>query len=289
MERVVGIVGGSGLYEISGLENISELNIASPWGAPSAKLRSGTLNGVKVVFLSRHGAGHKKAPNDINYRANIDCLKRAGVTEILSISACGSLRENMHPGDFVLVDQFIDKTHTRPKSFFGDGVVAHVSMATPTCKRLSNDLSEVVESETISHHIGGTYITIEGPQFSTLAESKLYRSWGCDVIGMTNMPEAKLAREAQICYQTVAMITDYDCWHEAHFNVDVNTILNTMHSNVDKAKILINSYTKLISAEYNACPHGCHNALDSAIITSKNSINAQDLSKLDALLSEPVC
>src|SRR5215471_11061698 len=228
--RVIGIIGGSGLYEIDGLTNIEWRRVESPFGSASDEFCFGTLDGQPVVFLPRHGRGHVLPPSEINFRANIDAMKRSGVTDIVSLSAVGSLREDLKPGDFVLVDQFIDRTYARQKSFFGSGCVAHVSMAHPVCSRIGAALCAAAEPNGPVLKRGGTYLVMEGPQFSTLAESKLYRSWGCDVIGMTNMPEAKLAREAEICYATVAMVTDYDCWHPEHDAVTVGMIIATLHA-----------------------------------------------------------
>ena len=233
---VIGIIGGSGLYEIDGLADVAWRRVESPFGATSDEFCFGTLCGHQLVFVPRHGRGHVLPPSDINFRANIDALKRCGVTDIVSLSAVGSLREDLAPGDFVIVDQFIDRTFARPKSFFGAGCVAHVSMAHPVCTRIGDALSEASGEAEVVLKRGGTYLVMEGPQFSTLAESRLYRSWGCDVIGMTNMPEAKLAREAEICYATVAMITDYDCWHPDHDAVTVDMILGVLLANAQKAK-----------------------------------------------------
>src|SRR4249920_2775794 len=236
---VLGILGGSGVYEIAGLKDAKWRRIASPFGETSDEFLLGVLDGLDVVFVPRHGRGHRHSPTSINYRANIDALKRAGATDILSLSACGSLREDLPPGHFVVVDQFIDRTFAREKSFFGEGLVAHVSIAHPTCGRLAEAVHACAMEAKFPVKLGGTYLVMEGPQFSSLAESNLYRSWGCDVIGMTNMPEAKLAREAEICYATVAMVTDYDCWHEEHAEVDVAAVIKVLHENVDKAHGLI--------------------------------------------------
>ena len=225
MDTMIGIIGGSGLYDIEGLTDAKWVSVETPWGAPSDQVFTGTLDGVKMAFLPRHGRGHVQTPSSINYRANIDALKRIGVTDVISVSACGSFREEMAPGDFVIVDQFIDRTFAREKSFFGPGCVGHVSVAHPTCPRLSAACQTAAKAEGITVHMGGTYLAMEGPQFSTLAESKMYREvWGCDVIGMTNMPEAKLAREAELDYASVAMITDFDSWHPDHGEVDINAI-----------------------------------------------------------------
>ncbi|HUF44218.1 MAG TPA: S-methyl-5'-thioadenosine phosphorylase, partial [Aestuariivirgaceae bacterium] len=234
-QAVLGIIGGSGFYDVA-LDNARSELIDSPWGAPSDALRIGEIAGLPTVFLPRHGRGHPLSPSDINYRANIDVLKRAGVTDLVSVSACGSFREALSPGTFVIVDQFIDRTFARPKSFFGPGCVAHVSVAEPVSPRLADRVEAAARGEAIRFHRGGTYLAMEGPQFSTLAESNLYRSWGCDVIGMTNMPEAKLAREAEICYSTVAMVTDYDSWHPDHGSVDITSIIKVMQANAESAR-----------------------------------------------------
>ena len=227
-KAVLGIIGGSGLYDLPGLEKVRSKNIKSPWGAPSGPLRIGEIAGLPIVFLSRHSPGHRHSPSDINYRANIDALKRAGVTDLVSLSACGSFKENLPPGTFVLVDQFVDRTHKRDSSFFGKGCVAHVSMAHPVSPRLRIHLAEAAMAEGIGVVRDGTYVCIEGPQFSTLAESLTYKNLGYSVIGMTNMPEAKLAREAEICYATVAMVTDFDCWHPDHDAVTVQDIIKVL-------------------------------------------------------------
>ncbi len=283
MRTVLGIIGGSGLYAIEGLENRREEQISSPWGEPSDALTLGTLQAVDVAFLARHGGGHTLSPSVINYRANIDALKRAGVTDIVSISACGSLKEELPPGMFVFVDQYIDRTHKRANSFFGEGLVAHVSMAHPVCPKLLDALERAAEAEGILHRRGGTYLAMEGPQFSSLAESRLYQSWGCDVIGMTNMPEAKLAREAEIPYASVAMVTDYDCWHPNHDHVQVTDILRVMHDNSRKAHALIRAVAPLLGPERKPSPLGIETTLDTAIITAPNARDAKLLAKLDAV------
>ncbi len=284
METVIGVMGGSGVYDIDGLEGSEWRNIDSPFGAPSDALLFGRLNGVKMVFLPRHGRGHTLSPSTVNYRANIDALKRAGVTDVISVSACGSFREEMAPGDFVIVDQFIDRTIAREKSFFGSGCVAHVSVAHPTCAHLSAACFEAAQEHGINVHMGGTYLVMEGPQFSTLAESKMYREvWGCDVIGMTNMPEAKLAREAELCYASVAMITDYDSWHPDHGEVDVTKIIETLMGNADKAIGLISRLSVLLGAKRAPCPHGCDRALKFAILTQSANRDPAMVAKLDAV------
>jgi len=284
MQRtVLGIIGGSGVYAMDGLSDLREERIASPWGEPSDALRFGVLEGVDVVFLARHGRGHALGPSDINYRANIDALKRAGVTDLISLSACGSLREDLAPGTFVLVDQFIDRTYARPKSFFGKGCVAHVSMAQPVCPKLVDALANAAEAEDIPYRRGGTYLAMEGPQFSSLAESKLYRSWGCDVIGMTNMPEAKLAREAELPYASVAMVTDYDCWHPDHGAVEVAHVIQTLMANAQKANALIRRVAPLLGPERTPSPAGIETTLDTAIITPPEARDPALLAKLDAV------
>ena len=283
-ETMIGVIGGSGIYEIDGLENASWQTVKTPWGAPSDALLTGRLNGVKMAFLPRHGRGHIHTPTSVPYRANIDALKRLGVTDVISVSACGSFREEMHPGDFVVVDQFIDRTFAREKSFFGTGCVAHVSVAHPTCPRLGAACFEAAQDAGITVHNGGTYLAMEGPQFSTLAESKMYReSWGADVIGMTNMPEAKLAREAELCYASVAMITDYDSWHPEHGEVDVTEIIKTLMGNAEKGRALVSRLPALLGAARAACPHGCDRALEYAILTAPEARDAALLAKLDAV------
>jgi 5'-methylthioadenosine phosphorylase len=267
-KTVLGIVGGSGLYELDGLEHAHWETIESPFGAPSDALLFGQLKGVDLVFLPRHGRGHVLSPSSINYRANIDALKRAGVTDVISISACGSLREDLPPGHFVLVDQFVDRTFAREKSFFGPGFVAHVSMAHPVCPKLVDALARAAEAEHIPCRRGGTYLVMEGPQFSTLAEASLYRLWGCDVVGMTNMPEAKLAREAELPYATVAMVTDYDCWHPDHDHVQVATVIRVLNENVAHARSLLARAIPMLGPERVPSPAFIERALDNAIITA---------------------
>ncbi|MBX6369383.1 MAG: S-methyl-5'-thioadenosine phosphorylase [Rhodospirillales bacterium] len=279
MAQVIGIIGGSGLYQIAGLEDVEWRRIESPFGEPSDELCFGTLGGQRVVFLPRHGRGHRISPTDINFRANIDALKRAGVTELISLSAVGSLKEELAPGDFVLVDQFIDRTFAREKSFFGTGLVAHVSMARPVCPRLQDAIARTG----VPVKRGGTYLVMEGPQFSTLAESKLYRSWGCDVIGMTNMPEAKLAREAEICYATVAMVTDYDCWHPGHDAVTVDMVVGVLLQNAERARQLVREVVPLLAGHEGPCGYGCQRALENALITSPEARDPAVLSRLDAV------
>jgi len=281
---VIGIIGGSGLYALEGLEDIRPVPVESPFGAPSDVILRGRLGNTELAFLPRHGRGHTKSPTEINYRANIDCMKRLGVTDILSLSACGSLREEMAPGDFVVVDQFIDRTRMRPSSFFGDGVVAHVSMARPTCGRLGKAVKAALGELDIPHHPRGTYLVMEGPQFSTRAESELYRQWGADLIGMTNLPEAKLAREAEICYLTIGMVTDYDCWNDAHAAVEVGEVLAVLNANSEKAKTLIAAVAPSIAAGHGGpCEASCDRALETAIVTPPEARDAAAVGKLDAV------
>ncbi len=280
---VVGVIGGSGVYEIDGLEDIAWRCIETPFGAPSDALMFGTLDGQQLIFLPRHGRGHLVPPSELNFRANIDALKRAGCTEIISVSAVGSLKEDLTPGTFLIVDQFIDRTFARKKSFFETGLVAHVSLADPVCSRLGDAL--VAGAETVGLDVvrGGTYLTIEGPQFSTRAESELYRSWGCSVIGMTNMPEAKLAREAEMCYATVAMVTDYDCWHPHHEDVTVESIIAVLLANADNARALIRNTAPRLLDRRAPCDAGCHMALDNAIITAPDARDPEIAAKLEAV------
>ena len=281
--RVIGIIGGSGLYEIDGLEDVEWRRVESPFGRTSDEFCFGTLGGHRVVFAPRHGRGHVVPPSAINFRANIDALKRCGVSDIVSLSAVGSLREELAPGDFVVIDQFVDRTFARAKSFFGTGCVAHVSMAHPVCGRIGDALVAAGSEAGMALKRGGTYIVIEGPQFSSLAESELYRSWKCDVIGMTNMPEAKLAREAEICYATVAMVTDYDCWHADHEDVNVEAIVAVLNANAEKAKALIERAVPRLAADPRSCRQGCEHALDGAIITAADRRDPGVLARLDAV------
>jgi 5'-methylthioadenosine phosphorylase len=283
MERMIGVMGGSGVYNIEGLEDAKWQKVETPWGDPSDEILTGTLDGVRMAFLPRHGRGHIHSPTTVPYRANIDALKRLGVTDLLSVSACGSFREEMAPGDFVIVDQFIDRTFAREKSFFGTGCVAHVSVAHPVCERLSGLAYEAARSTGVTVHMGGTYLAMEGPQFSSIAESKMYRAWGADVIGMTNMPEAKLAREAEICYASIAMITDFDSWHPDHGAVDINAILATLGANSATAKALVAALPALLGSKYDPCPHGCDRALEHAIMTAPEKRNPELVAKLDAI------
>src|SRR5262252_5913007 len=282
-KAVLGIIGGSGIYDLPGLEKVRSKTIKSPWGQPSAPLRIGEIAGLPVVFLSRHDKGHRLSPSDINYRANIDALKRAGVTDLISLSACGSFKEELPPGTFVLIDQFVDRTHKRESSFFGKGCVAHVSMAHPVSPRLRIHLAEAAMAEGIQVVRDGTYVCMEGPQFSSLAESLTYKQLGYAVIGMTNMPEAKLAREAEICYATVAMVTDFDCWHPDHDAVTVQDIIRVLTTNADKAKALVARLAKDFPREHELCPIGSDRALDAALITAPEARDPELLKKLDAV------
>ena len=283
MTRRLGIIGGSGLYAIEGIEDARWREVETPWGAPSDAILTGRLGGMEMAFLPRHGRGHRLSPSDLPYRANIDALKRLGVTDLVSMSACGSFREEMAPGDFVLVDQFIDRTKGRPASFFGAGCVAHVSLAHPTCPRLSQACAEAAEAAGVTVHRGGTYLAMEGPQFSTLAESRLYRDWGADVIGMTNMPEARLAREAEICYASVAMVTDYDSWHPEHGAVEITEIVATLQGNGAKARATVAGLPARLTEASVPCPAGCDRALEHAIMTAPEARDPDCLARLDAI------
>jgi 5'-methylthioadenosine phosphorylase len=282
-QSVLGIIGGSGLYDMPALTNKHWETIASPWGTPSDQVLFADIAGLPIRFLPRHGRGHKVPPSAIDFRANIDALKRAGVTDLVSVSACGSLKEELPPGHFVIVDQFIDRTFAREKSFFGPGCVAHVSMADPVSPLLADAVEKAAREESIAATRGGTYLVMEGPQFSTRAESSLYRSWGCAVIGMTNMPEAKLAREAEICYATMAMVTDYDCWHDDHAHVDVAAVIKVLSENVDKAHRLIERLARSFPREHPPCPIGSDRTLDVALITPAADRDPALLAKLDAV------
>ena len=280
-ETMIAVIGGSGIYDIDGLEEAAWLDVQTPWGAPSDQVLTGRLEGVKIAFLPRHGRGHVHSPTSVPYRANIDALKRLGATDVISVSASGSFREEMAPGDFVVVDQFIDRTFAREKSFFGPGLVAHVSVAHPTCPRLSAACLTAGKAAGITMHTGGTYLAMEGPQFSTLAESRMYREgWGADVIGMTNMPEAKLAREAELCYASIAMVTDYDSWHPDHGEVDVTQIIATLMGNADKGRAMVAGLPALLGPERDLCPHGCDRALEYAILTAPEARDAAMVAKL---------
>lgn len=283
-EWVLGVIGGSGLYDIDGLTNQQWMTIDTPWGAPSDQVLMAELEGVKIRFLPRHGRGHSLSPSDVNYRANIDALKRAGCTDVLSLSAVGSLQEQYAPGDFVIIDQYIDRTFKREKSFFGKGCVAHVSVAEPVCERLSGLAQTASKKAGAKTHKGGTYLTMEGPQFSTRAESLMYRQWGCDIIGMTNMPEAKLAREAELCYAAIGMVTDYDCWHEGHGNVDVASVIATLMGNADKGRDLVRHLVKTLSSqERTPTEQGIETNLDVAIVTQPDARDPKRLAMLDAV------
>jgi len=281
--KAIGIIGGSGVYDVDGLSDTRWVRVSSPFGEPSDELMFGKLDGQQLVFLPRHGRGHRIPPSEVNYRANIDALKRAGVSQIISVSAVGSLREELAPGTFVIVDQFIDRTICRNNSFFGKGLVAHVSMAHPVCRHLGDAIEETCRKIGGNIARGGTYLVMEGPQFSTVAESEMYRRLGCDVVGMTNMPEAKLAREAEVCYATVAMVTDYDCWHPDHDHVSVDMIVKTLMANADQARALIKQVMPMLAHEHQTCPHGCQTALDHALITAPHVRDAELMKRLDAV------
>ena len=280
---VIGIVGGSGLYDIPGLIEKAWRQVPTPWGQPSDALLFGRLGDVSCVFLPRHGRGHPLSPTHLNYRANIDALKRSGVTDVISLSAVGSLRAELAPGHFVIVDQFIDRSFAREKSFFGEGVVAHVSMAHPVCARLGDGLHAAAQRLGVPVTRGGTYLVMEGPQFSTRAESELYRQWGASVIGMTNMPEAKLAREAELCYATVAMVTDFDCWHPDHDHVTVEAVVKVLLDNADHARNLVAEAVPALGAPRGLCPCGCDRALDNAIITASHMRDPAAVTRLQAV------
>ncbi len=280
---VIGIIGGSGVYDIEGLSHKRWERVDSPFGKPSDELLLGELDGQSMVFLPRHGRGHRIPPSEINFRANIDAMKRVGVTDLISVSAVGSLRENLRPGMFVIVDQFIDRTFAREKSFFGTGLVAHVSMAHPVCSRLGDHIEAATREAGIELARGGTYLVMEGPQFSSLAESELYRSWNADVIGMTNMPEAKLAREAELCYASVAMVTDFDCWHPDHDDVTVDAIVKVLLANADNARHMVSRVTPRLRSDASAAACGCRSALQHALITAPEARDPEMLRRLDAV------
>lgn len=279
----LGIIGGSGIYDIDGLENPTWIKVASPFGEPSDEILTGVLSGQAMAFLPRHGRGHTIPPSEVNYRANIDALKRIGVTDIISLSAVGSLREDLAPGTFVIVDQFIDRTFAREKSFFGKGLVAHVSMAHPVCSRLGDHLQASANATSLNIVRGGTYLVMEGPQFSSQAESKLYRQWDCDVIGMTNMPEAKLAREAEICYASVAMVTDFDCWHPDHDHVSVDQVIKVLLGNAGKGRDLVKQLVHQLPKDTNANACGCKHSLEYALITAPHARNPAMMEKLSVV------
>lgn len=282
-KAVVGVIGGSGVYSLPGLTDLREEAVSTPWGEPSDALRFGRIGGTEAVFLARHGRGHRFSPSTINYRANIDALKRAGVTDIIALSACGSFHRELYPGVFVLIDQFEDRTYLRQSTFFGTGLVAHVSMAHPIAPLLRRRLVAAADAEGIAHRDGGTYLCMEGPQFSSLAESLGYQRRGADVIGMTGATEAKLAREAEISYATVAMVTDYDCWHEELEVVDVASVVKVMADNADKAARLVARTLKDFPAEHEPCPKGSDCALENAIITQPEARDPELVKKLDAV------
>ena len=283
MQTMIGVIGGSGVYQMDELEGASWVKVKSPWGKPSDEVLLGCLNGVAMAFLPRHGRGHVQTPSSINYRANIDALKRLGCTDVIAVSAVGSLSADYAPGDFVIVDQYIDRTFAREKSFFGPGCVGHVSVAHPTCPRLGAACAEAARAAGVTVHQGATYLAMEGPQFSTLAESRMYRAWGADVIGMTGMPEANLAREAELCYASVAMVTDYDCWHPDHGAVDVAQVIAKLTANAGHARNLVARLPALLGATRAPCPHGCDRALSHALMTAPDKRDPDLMAKLDAI------
>lgn len=283
MQTMIGVIGGSGVYQIDGLEAAAWVSVTTPWGEPSDQMLTGRLDGVPMAFLPRHGRGHVHSPTNVNFRANIDALKRLGCTDVVAVSAVGSLRQDYKPGDFVIVDQYIDRTFAREKSFFGSGCVAHVGFSHPTCTRLSAACADAARAAGVTVHEGATYLAMEGPQFSTLAESRLYRSWGADVIGMTGMPEAKLAREAELCYASVAMVTDYDCWHPDHTAVDVAQVIRTLTANAGNARALVARLPGFLRADRASCPQGCDHSLDMALMTAPDKRDPDLLEKLDAV------
>ena len=284
MSNQLGFIGGSGLYELGFLDNIKYHDLVSTFGSPSDKIIEGSLEGNIIFFLPRHGKGHNLSPSSINYRANIDCLKQCGVTDLISLSAVGSLKESLSPGTFVLVDQFIDRTINRKKSFFLDGIVAHVPMANPISKELIDSSEIIFKKLKLNYSYGGTYLAMEGPQFSTYAESKLYRQWGCDVVGMTNMPEAKLAKEAEIRYCSISMVTDYDCWNQDHENVDINILLKTLNDNVDKSKLFINEFSKFYYEGIDFSNNDTSTILDTSIVTKIENWDEKISQKLSHIL-----
>ena len=279
----IGVLGGSGIYNMAGLKNTKWRKVSTPWGDPSDELLFGSLDGAELIFLPRHGRGHVHSPSEVNYRANVDALKRVGCHDVISVSACGSFKEHLPPGHFVIVDQFIDRTFMRQKSFFSTGMVAHVSAAHPVCHRLGDALEAAAKEADIPTQRGGTYLCMEGPQFSTQAESFLYKSWGCDVIGMTNAPEAKLAREAELCYASVAMVTDFDCWHPDHDHVDVAAVIRVLLDNAEKGQSLVSHAVKHLVDRPDHCPQGCDTVLDTALITAPEMRDPKVLKKLDAV------
>ncbi|WP_309668267.1 S-methyl-5'-thioadenosine phosphorylase [Tabrizicola sp.] len=283
MQTMIGVIGGSGVYQIDGLEGASWVRVNSPFGKPSDEILVGRLEGVPMAFLPRHGRGHVHSPASVPYRANIDALKRLGCTDLVAVSAVGSLRQDFAPGDFVIVDQYIDRTVSREASFFGPGCVAHVSLADPTCPRLGAACAQAAREGGLTVHTGAVYLAMEGPQFSTRAESRLYQSWGADVIGMTGMPEARLAREAELCYASVAMVTDYDCWHDTHGAVDVAMVIKTLAANSANARGLVARLPAQLGRTHAPCPHGCDHALDHAIMTAPDHRDPALLARLDAI------
>ena len=284
MDNILGFIGGSGLYNLNFLDDIKYHDLTSPFGSPSDNIIEGSINGNTIFFLPRHGKGHKLSPSSINYRANIDCLKQCGVTDLISLSAVGSLKDELTPGTFVLIDQFIDRTINRKKSFFEDGIVAHVPMGDPISKELMDCSELIFKKIKLNYSYGGTYLAMEGPQFSTFAESNLYRQWGCDVIGMTNMPEVKLAKEAEIRYCSISMVTDYDCWHPDHDNVDINILLKTLNENVEKSKLFINEFSELFYKGIDFTKNHTSTILDSSIVTQRDSWDAKTEHNLSNLL-----
>ena len=280
---LLAIIGGSGLYDLPGLTDTRWVTVDTPWGAPSDEIFRGRLNGTEMAFLPRHGRGHRIPPSEVNYRANIAALKSLGATDVLSLSAVGGLRADLPPGTFVIVDQFIDRTYARAKSFFGTGLVAHVSMADPVCQRLGGHVQAALQAQQVPHMRGGSYLVIEGPQFSTRAESELYRSWNCSVIGMTNMPEAKLAREAELCYASVSMVTDFDCWHPAHDAVTVDAVIQVLLGNAQVARTLVAGLAGAITADAAQMQCACRRALDHALITAPEARDPAMVDKLRAI------
>ena len=282
-QPLLAIIGGSGLYDLPGLSDTRWETVDTPWGAPSDQVFRGRLNGAELAFLPRHGRGHRIPPSEVNYRANIAALKQLGATDVLSISAVGGLRADLPPGTFVIVDQFIDRTYARAKSFFGTGMVAHVSMAQPVCPRLGDHVQAALAGQGVPHARGGTYLVMEGPQFSTLAESQLYRSWNASVIGMTNMPEAKLAREAELCYCSISMVTDFDCWHMGHEAVTVDAVIQVLLANAQAAKTLVAGLAGTISADTAAVDCSCRQALSFALITAPDARDPALVAKLQGV------
>jgi 5'-methylthioadenosine phosphorylase len=282
-EPLLGVIGGSGLYELPGLSDTRWVTVDTPWGAPSDQIFLGRLGGARLAFLPRHGRGHRIPPSEVNYRANIAALKSLGATDVLSLSAVGSLRADLPPGTFVIVDQYIDRTFERAKSFFGSGLAAHVSMADPVCARLGDHVQRTLEAQGVPHVRGGCYLVMEGPQFSTRAESELYRSWNCSVVGMTNMPEAKLAREAELCYASVSMVTDFDCWHDVHEAVTVDAVLRVLLANAQAARALVAGLAGSVAADAQAAACACRRALDCALITAPEARDPAAVARLRSI------